>query len=364
MQHKCYFIILSLILTQTIAWSQDFNFSYYQFTPLTVNPANAGSFAGSYRISGILADKQAAITARPYQNFTLSVDAPIVRGIRKQDWIGIGIQADLIGSSGLIFNPDGTTNSGNTQTWNFYRVGAAYHLALDKKQTRIFTLGVQMSQGSRKYLQLNQNDARVNPQTSIIDQDINRFNAFVQQGELTANTSSRDFNVGLLYNAKQKKSDLRLGVSFEGIFKPSVGFLKDSTSASSTAKKEKKQFGLNLHGAYEMVVNKQLNITPGFYYYSIGPANALNINTQASYLLDPEKDLRLIAGLGMRNLRALMFFAGAEFGSYKVGFNFDLDTSSATAGSAGVGGFELCASYIGKIYKKPKVKPIIFCPRL
>ena len=48
----------------------------------------------------------------------------------------------------------------------------------------------------------------------------------------------------------------------------------------------------------------------------------------------------------------------------KVGFAFDMDISTAVLGSNNVGGFELCASYMGKIYKKPKPKPVIFCPRL
>jgi hypothetical protein len=48
----------------------------------------------------------------------------------------------------------------------------------------------------------------------------------------------------------------------------------------------------------------------------------------------------------------------------RVGFAYDIDMSSAAIGSKGVGGFEIVASYIGKIYKKPKLKPEIFCPRL
>jgi hypothetical protein len=80
--------------------------------------------------------------------------------------------------------------------------------------------------------------------------------------------------------------------------------------------------------------------------------------------VDPEKDFRAGAGLGLRNLRAAIIYLGAEFKDLKVGLAYDIDISSATIGSRSVGGFELCASYMGKIYKKPKPKPIIFCPSL
>ncbi|MBL0100859.1 MAG: hypothetical protein IPP49_13170 [Saprospiraceae bacterium] len=61
-----------------------------------------GLFSGSYRISGIFSDKQAAFTSRPFTTLTLSADAPIIRGIRKQDWVGLGVEIDVIGNSGLF----------------------------------------------------------------------------------------------------------------------------------------------------------------------------------------------------------------------------------------------------------------------
>ncbi|MBK9733981.1 MAG: PorP/SprF family type IX secretion system membrane protein [Saprospiraceae bacterium] len=347
MRQIFYYVLLICLVSHTIGLGQDFVFSNYQFSPLTVNPANSGSFTGSYRISGAIADKQAAITARPFQNFAISIDARILHGFRKQDWIGVGIQADLIGSSGLIFAANGTANSENAQTWNFYSVGAAYHYSLDKEQTKIFTLGLQVRHGNRKYLRLSQNDARVDTLTGIVDQDINRFNNFLTLGQLTANPPIRDFNVGLLYVVRLKKSELRLGAAMEGLFKPSIGFIK-----SSSTLKEKTQSGFNFHGSYDMNISNRVSITPGFFYYSFGSAHALNINTRASYRLKPDKDLKLIAGLGFRNLRAAMLFAGVEIGSFIIGLNADFDMSSSVAGSSGVGGFELSCSYIRKAKKK------------
>lgn len=347
MQSKIYGILIIWFIANSISTSQDFNFSNYHFSPLTVNPANTGSFTGAYRISGVVANKQTAITARPFQNFAISIDAKMIHGFRKQDWIGIGIQADLIGSSGLIFDDDGTTNAGNERTWNFYRVGAAYHYSLDKEQTNIFTLGLQLGHGNRKYLRLSQNDATGNPQTGIVDEDINRFNNFVCQGQLKDNSSGTDFNVGLLYVLKHNKSELRLGAALEGILKPSMSII-----VGSGMKMDKSQIGLNFHGSYDINISERVHIMPGFFYYSLGSAQALNINTRGLYLLNPEKDLKLIGGLGLRNMRAAMLFAGVEIGSFIIGLNADFDMSSSVAGPSGVGGFELAISYIRKAKKK------------
>jgi hypothetical protein len=181
MRMKILSVLLLLVLVSMTVFTQELHYSYYQFTPLNVNPANAGAFSGSYRISGIFSDKQAAITPRPFRTFTLSADAPIIRGIRKQDWIGIGIEADIIGKSGLNFNEQSNSinpevNSSFTQSWTFMKIGAAYHFSLDKKQTNIITFGAQFINGSRDYNRLNQKDGRVKLQTGFPDFDIEQFN--------------------------------------------------------------------------------------------------------------------------------------------------------------------------------------------
>jgi hypothetical protein len=68
--------------------------------------------------------------------------------------------------------------------------------------------------------------------------------------------------------------------------------------------------------------------------------------------------------LGVRNNRDILLFLGAEFGDYRAGLAYDMPISSKTIATGPVGGFEICVSYLGKIYKKPKVKPVVFCPRL
>ncbi|MFZ1749760.1 MAG: type IX secretion system membrane protein PorP/SprF [Saprospiraceae bacterium] len=368
-------ILLLLLITVSISFAQELHYSYYHFTPLNVNPANAGAFSGSYRVSGIFSDKQAAFSPRPFRTVTLSADAPIIRGIRKQDWIGIGIEMDVIGNSGSFIGNENNQDpsqiaSGSTQSWTFMKIGGAYHLSLDKKQTSILTLGAQYLNGSRDFQKLSDFDGRVRRQTGFPDLDIITFNnGPAGSGSGGGNTDPnqvaysayKDLSVGILYNARGKTTDLRLGIAAEGLLNAGIGFRPGSLNKDSI---ETKSFGLNIHGSYDMEINPKTTLESGVYYYSLGPSWAVNLNSQAWYKVNPEKDFRAGAGVGLRNLRAAIIYLGAEFKDLRIGLAYDITLSSATLGDRSVGGFELAARYMGKIYKKPKTKPVIFCPRL
>lgn len=364
---RTHFLYLIVLL---FAWSNDLDaqklhYSYYQFAPLDVNPANSGAFSGSYRVSGIYTKKGFQIAEQGYQNLSISADAPIVRGIRKQDWIGVGLKMDVINdanNSGTRYLDDLNAPKPGVINWVFFKVSAAYHLSLDKKQTNILTLGAQMASSTRTY-NFNLNDSRA----GILFGN-NYFLNHYQKTYASQNDTKfkyKDLVVGLLFNARRKKSDLRLGFALDGLLGAKVGF--SSNSAGSAVNKdsvETRDLGLNIHGEYRMDITPRTSIIPGFYYYSVGNANAFNVNTHAWYQFNPDMDFRGSVGLGVRNLRDVIVYVGAEMKDIQVGFAYDLNIDSRAIGSSGLGGFELSAKYLGKIYKKPKVKPIIFCPRL
>jgi len=364
MRTKFFYFLVAVMLFSVHLAGQDLHYSYYHYTPLDVNPANTGAFSGSYRVSGIYTNKGGALTNREFQNFTLSADAPIVRGIRKHDWIGVGIQADVINNlngSGDRFLTDLNDPNKSAQNWTFIKLSAAYHLALNKKQTNIITLGAQLSNGKRSFPNFSVNDTRAGIVTNL-DSDLNQLRQLSRGNTGDLKFTYRDISMGLLFNARRKTSDLRLGFALEGIFGPRIGTSSINTSKPDTV--ETKFLGLNIHGEYKMDINKRTSIIPAFYYYSLGAANAFNVNTHAWYKINPDKEFKGGVGLGVRNLRDVIVYLGAEMNDIQIGFAYDLNIDSRAIASNGLGGFEICARYLGKIYKKPKVKPIIFCPRL
>jgi hypothetical protein len=85
------------------------------------------------------------------------------------------------------------------------------------------------------------------------------------------------------------------------------------------------------------------------------------------YLFNEAKNTILVGGIGYRSGQgigdAIQLMAGTYFKDIKVMLGYDINISSLTLASGTVGGFEIAAQYIGKVYKRPKPDPVIFCPR-
>jgi hypothetical protein len=76
--------------------------------------------------------------------------------------------------------------------------------------------------------------------------------------------------------------------------------------------------------------------------------------------------MAVTGGLGYRLASstgdAVQLLGGIQIKDLKIGLSYDLTTSNLT--QAGGGAFELSVGYLGRIFKEPNVKPVIFCPRL
>lgn len=342
MQLKKYFLLIflaTIFLAPTNG--QDFHYTQYFMSPLGVNPALAGAYNGSYRINGIYRDQYRSAALKPFGGFSLNVDAPIIRGIRKQDWIGVGLRIEQNTSGAL------------GQKLNFYGLGVAYHLALDKKQNSIFTIGAQYGTGGYSYNKLGVGDTGNSIINNSLSNQENNFNG----SELEVDGGSlNDLTVGVLYNRKNPKSgsDFKLGVSVEGIMNPN----------RASEGQDNKGIGLNGFGTYEFIMSKRASLTSGAYYYSNKKASAIIVNSIYNYKLKPGDEMILHGGLGLRNARAALIYLGMTISGIRVGLAYDLDIGASTPGTNNHKSIELGVTYLGKIYKKPKPKPIIYCPRL
>ena len=350
MQLKRYYLLIFLVaLFLTPTKGQDFHYTQYFMSPLGVNPALAGAFNGSYRINGIYRDQYRGAAAEPFGGFSLNVDAPIIRGIRKQDWVGVGLRMEQNRSGAL------------GQKLNYYALGAAYHIAMDKKQTNIFTIGAQYGTGGYTYNQLVNGDTGGSIISgSLTEQDV-MFNASQGTGGGTGDPtvsggSLNDLSAGVLYNKRFAKtgSDLKIGVAVEGLLNP------------NRARRGQDPKGIGLHGfgTYDHVMSKRSSITSGAYYYSNKQASAIIVNSIYNYKLKPEDQFMLHGGLGLRNARAALIYVGATIKGVRVGIGYDVDIGASTPATNNHKSIELGVTYLGKIYKKPKPTPIIYCPRL
>jgi type IX secretion system PorP/SprF family membrane protein len=335
---------LSVFLTE--GKSQDVHFTSFEFSPLTLNPALAGSFSGSYRLGGIYRDQWRSVAGSgAYSTPTLHVDIPLIRGLRKQDWVGIGVGFFSDKSGSYSNKEDGSRNNPLVYTKSFQ--GLSYHLALDKKQTRIISFGIQNGTGSRKLKQGT---------TLLTESFIVEGNS--QDDLLISNGSGSiiDWVGGVTFSAHMRNlSFLRTGLSVGRINRKSQSF------AGST---DRQKLKYTIFGMYDTPISGNLFLTPSLLYQRTGNNQELVLQTKVSKLLSEEKEIYGNFGLGYRVGDAIQLLVGADIKNIKVQLAYDMNVSGLVGASRTVGGFELAVSYIGKVYKKPKIDPTKICPRL
>lgn len=330
--------------------SQDLHFSNFQFTPLGINPANTGSISGNYRLNSIYLRKGFSIADQGYQVLNLSADARMLKGFRQQDWIGIGLNMDVVNAA----NISGKTQIDNLndpnpsiQNWLNTKISAAYHYSLNEVKTKIITFGIQMTHSSRQFGYGNV-ETRYEYNSGGTDPEKEYWNYVNLCKSDNGQFKFRDIAIGLLYHAKYKKSELKLGTALGGIFSTGTFVINHGNDTIDA-----KLYRLKIHGEYKINLTPQTYIVPAFYYYNLYNINSLIVNTHAWHQFKPEKDFKVGAGLGIRSTRDLIFYLGTEVKGIEVGLAFDLNINSKSIYYGnGFGGFEMCAKYMGKINKK------------
>jgi hypothetical protein len=90
-------------------------------------------------------------------------------------------------------------------------------------------------------------------------------------------------------------------------------------------------------------------------------AQEINLGLSLQYGINP--DVALFIGGYDRLDDAIIAMVGLEFKKVRLGFSYDINTSSLQEASNGNGGFELSLSYTGCLGGFVLDKPIMFCPR-
>ena len=324
--------------------SQDIHFTLFDMVPVMFNPAETGNFYGSYRIAGIYRDQYLPVIgfADQFKTPGLTVDAPIIKGFRDQDWVGVG---------GMMFGDrSGELGLANTA----FKVSAAYHLGLNKKGTTVLTLGYQTGSVARRIKQDGLAKLRLeNPD----DQRL--------MGVTELESSFLDHVVGINFKSQSKsKSVFQLGFAAHNIGSPDISLLGAGGGQDTNNNPFDSQLKYVAMGSYRFLTSSRLALKPALFAQFLGKAREISAQFGAEYLLNPEKNLVLRAGIGYRVGDALQLIVGMKFNdALQVALAYDANISRLSPASNGVGGFELSAVYIGKIYKRPDPDPILFCPR-
>jgi type IX secretion system PorP/SprF family membrane protein len=326
---------------------QGIHFTYLDFAPQHVNPANLGGFLGSYRGAAIYRDQFNNSGVGGYKDFEIGIDMPVMKGFRKQDWIGAGISInnDVRGTIKL--------------TDRYSRLGVSYHLGLDAKQTRVFTVGLQVISLNRSLSTLF--SGPVTPEGLMKGQDADLKTLFSQGVDQNGNKTltARDYNLGIQLSTNNARSSMKIGASVSGLLPSTLGFSVSADSASVPFK----MVGY-LQMINQMTPTVSIEPTAIFQITEYGGREFM-LNAKLGYKMNKAKNDKIKAGVGFRTgTLAAVFLLGAELKGINFGLSYDMPISGYAAAPGIQNGFEFGASYIGVFTKRPKPTPIILCPRL
>jgi type IX secretion system PorP/SprF family membrane protein len=330
------FLLMLLATSSAVAQSQ-YQFTQFNLNPIFMNPAQTGAFEGTYRVGGIFRS-QWNVASPYYKPMTGYVDAPILM-VAKRHWVGLG----------LMFARDeaGQHNLGT----RMIALSAAFHYSLDKKFKNVLTIGAQFGganvglnptdKSAAFYSQLTGNTTS-DPWTSINDRKV----------------SYTDFNMGLLFKSTiDKKSKLNIGLMVAHITQPN--------SSLRTNGNINLPIYTGLTMGYDRILNNKLSIHPTILVHRQTAAFTANPQAMLGYKMPmkgKKEPIVLKGGLGYdMNGHAANILAGAEYKSLVVGLAYDVNTGALQ--NAAKNGIEIAVQYIGKIYKEPKVKGVMVCPK-
>ena len=343
------------IFTTAFGFAQGIHFSLIEFAPQSVNPGLIGGFSGSYRGAALYRDQWNVSDDKGYNTLEIGIDAPIIRGFRKQDWIGAGISVD-IDTRGTLGLRD-----------RYSRVGASYHFSLDKKQTSILTLGIQMI-GLNRSINVNKfrsemgNNIYTTPYTiefqAANDPIVQQMLSSADPESMRVSATVNDWAGGLVYTRKGKNTGFKMGLSTTSILKPRIQIAKSGNPPILPLK----MIGF---ASFYNQINKEMSIEPLAFFQSTDFGNELMINAKVGYQLKPNSTDKVKAGLGYRTgTSSAIFFAGANIKGIDIGLSYDLPFNGYADATGVQNAFEIGVSYVGLIKKTPKPTPIILCPRL
>lgn len=342
----CLAMSVSGIQAQLVHFTQDF------LTPLALNPALTGSFYGTVRVNGVVRDQDRRPTEPnyEYQSANASLDYNIDIAFRKQDWTSVGFNFGRVGA--------GVTNF----VRNEISGSAAYHISMDKKEYRVLSIGLAFTNVSNSVSNSNLSDFvdekfLITGSNDIISTAFQ--NASPDNGRLSQAKS--DYGLGVVYTAPMGRSaDIRVGGSIKQVIRPRVGILAEP--------QDKLDPEFTAFVKFYTEINRQLTLIPTLLYSTEGIASHyLNMGAMMSYQLAKESDIYLNGGLGLRtanNSQDLLVLTGIDWKLWRFGLAFDTNMGRVANTANGFGALELGVSKIIFVHKKPKVSPVLLCPRL
>lgn len=317
------------------ALGQDFHYSQFYNSPLTLNPALTGRIKEDFRV-GLIHRSQWAAVNSAFVTSAVFADINFIKNPLNLDMWGVGLTAvnDEIGD-GMFSNQQVSLSLSGIKT-------------LDELKRHRLSLGVQPSYVTKG---LNTNNFVFDNQYNS-NYEVDRSIASGEQ--LAANRYSYvTFNAGLFWDfVLNKKVQLFAGYSANNTNRPKESPLSNTKSQLPV------RHTLNPGLIYS--ISPKWSITPNLLFMYQAAATEMNLGLYGAYTFNPEKTLPTTAFLGtwFRSKDAFIAMTGLKWGHYQVAFSYDFTVSTlrdvrkagppyVTKERAAVGAWEISFIYVG-----------------
>jgi type IX secretion system PorP/SprF family membrane protein len=343
-------ILLGLSAVLGIAgsvYAQDVHFTQYFTSPLTLNPAMTGLVNDDLRFSANYRSQWESVSPNPYITGTFSYDMAILKGKLPQgDAMGIGLMG--------LYDKAGTGGLTNTT----FGLSLAYHKAFGYDRLQHISMGLQANyvQKSIDLQKLTFEDMFNSGSGTLINPTHEVF--------ASNSISYPDINAGLMYSGKVTDHvTTYIGYSYYHLTQPVESFKGDVNHQIHA-----RQTGY-LGGAFDM--NEHTVLYASALFQSQAAATEVLIGTAVGFILNPghdqeyQKNTIFYLGGWYRYGDAVSPYIGIEWSKMRLGVSYDVNVSSFTPATTGLGAYEISLIYFGRINKHERNPQYSWsCPKL
>ena len=332
--------------------AQDPHFSQFYASPLTLNPAIAGTYQGTFRISTLYRDQWRSAVDNPLRTFAASGDVKFdlnYGGKNLPDIVALGITFFGDRVSAFDFNT------------NQIVLTAAYHKALDKKTKQYIGIGIQ---GGVMQKSLNYEDLTFQDQFNAID----GYTLGTGENLPPNNKAYSDLSLGLYYSISPSKSfNFHAGLGYFHLTKPNLSYYNiPDIIDPNVFKTDILNAKWSLHTGASIKTADRMYLQPRVNALIQGPHTELNLGLTFRYKLSKTAGKYLLLGpyiRGVKNynnygMESLIGMVGFEMNDFILGFSYDQNLSSLVLDRKSLSSLEISIIYIGEHHNEDS-----FCPQ-
>ncbi len=298
-------LLLSIVLGICLSFSskidaQDLRYSQYNLSPLVLNPALTGLFAGDYRFTGIYRSQWGNLSGNSlFSTPAISFDMPMQVAFARNDAIGAGI---------YIVNDNEGNGILSTQ---HIMLSGAYHKVLDADRKHNISFGLQLGyvQKTLDHSSLTFADQWDGAEFSGESADI---------ANLNGPASYMNVNLGLNYRfAVRQGLTFNAGVAFDNVLTPTETLLVSSTTTNERSVKSVYLLG----AVYDL--NQKITLEPGLRVLSQSKSSDIFLGSNVGYHLNNKIGATVWGGLWYRTQESIVLSFGLQVKKVRVGFSYD-----------------------------------------